>query len=214
MTRASGDFRCKRLLAARWIVLVLFVVTGCGPSTKDVSPTASTVASDVSRLFGIEWVRSDSLVLEFAPDSTTQFRLGELELSAGSVQPFPAPETDCVGVELGNPLRLSSSRIVLTAVCQAAVDSGDPDQTDILELDVTNGAYSPRASVGAIGGPPGQIAVSPTGTRTLVAMGTLCGTIVEATLNGAQPWPVVVSDGQQSFSLADTEPGPDCSKRG
>lgn len=215
MTVANSSIQSSRSQRlARLIVLASIAVVGCGPVTTSVTPTSSIVPSDLAQLFGIEWVRSDSLILEFSADSTTQFRLGELKLEGGAVRPFHAPDSDCAGLELGNPLRLSTSRIALTAVCQATVGSGDPDRTEVLEYDLDNGDYSPWASVGGVDGPPGQIAVEPDGSRTLVAMGTLCGTIVEATPEGAQPWPVVVSDGTNSFSLADWEPGPDCSQRG
>jgi WD40 repeat protein len=88
------------------------------------------------------------------------------------------------------------------------------DQVSLLGFNLGTATYEPLASVEGVRGPAGQIGVSPDGTRFLVAMGSLCGVIVEATAQGAKPLNVTVSDGPHSFSLADTAPGPDCSQRG
>lgn len=179
-----------------------------------IAPTASTLRLDQA-LLGIAWLDDDRVVVGYAPDKTSHFRLATVDLRDGSFTPLASPvEGQCDGLRLGNPYSISRSEIELTQVCLAAVGSHDPDTTSIQRLNTLTGTYSFVASVGEVPPPSGQIAINADSSHTLVAMGNLCAVIVEATSTGSKSLPIKVGSGASSFSLGDIEPGPDCSQRG
>jgi hypothetical protein len=166
-------------------------------------------------MFGITWPASTRLVVATSPDQTVAFRLATVSIEDGDLSEIAPPVvTTCARIGIANPTALSETELLATQACVHPIGSGTPDSTAILALDLATGTYTARASVGDIRGSPGAIAASPDGSRLRVAMGSLCGVIVEATPDGPIPLDVVVGDGDRTFSLADTTPGPDCRQRG
>jgi hypothetical protein len=215
----GGYVSWKSLVA---VVLMVALVSACDQSGSTGSPNTSTASASVidtpnKKLFGIEWTKPDSVILVYTADETSATRLADMPLPNGPFAPLAAPdEGKCVQIEVGNPSLVSMDQMAVTFTCVTEHSTGVRfvDQVSLLGFNLGTATYEPLASVEGVRGPAGQIGVSPDGTRFLVAMGSLCGVIVEATAQGAKPLRVTVSDGRDSFSLADTAPGPDCSQRG
>jgi WD40-like Beta Propeller Repeat len=201
----------------RLLLLALLAVTACQGSGS-ASPIAvpSAIPTGPINMFGLSWVEPDRIILDGSTTGTASSAFSWVSVTDGSMSPIAPPEalSNCSASWPGNPARLSGASILLTFVCVAAVGSGTPDRTSILRLDLTDGSYAPWASLGDTLGPAGQIAVNADGSRTLVAMGSLCSVIVEATDSGPIPLQVVIAGGTDSFALSDVTPGPDCRQRG
>ena len=209
--------RARRPALRRAVAILLsaVVLAGCAQTGGSVAPSAVIVRTPPQPMFGIEWLNDDTLVIEYALGQGAAFRLAAVSVSDGAFRPLPVPSSDgCEQIQVGNPTVLAPGRLAVTRECVAPFGSGIPDRTTIWELDIATGQYALRGSAGTIRGPSGTIAASPDGKRLIVAMGSLCGVIVEAGAVGAIPLAVEIADGTRSFRLDDTAPGPDCSHRG
>ena len=209
--------RARRPALRRAVAILLsaVVLAGCAQIGGSVAPSAVIVRTEPQPMFGIEWLNDDTLVVEYALGQSAVARLGTVTLSDGAFRPLPIPPSDgCQQIQVGNPIVLAPGRLAVTRECVAPFGSGIPDRTTIWELDIATGQYALRGSAGTIRGPAGTIAASPDGKRLIVAMGSLCGVIVEAGAVGAIPLAVEIGDGTRSFRLDDTAPGSDCSHRG
>lgn len=149
-----------------------------------------------------------------SPDRTSAVRLTSVDVGSATFTPVPAPDVaGCARTEISNPTS-AARQMLASRVCVYPLGSGEPDTTTIVTVDLESATYEQRASLGDLRNPAGAIAPNPDGSRMLMAMGSLCGVIVEATPDGPVPLDVTVSDGSEAFSLADTAPGPDCHQRG
>jgi hypothetical protein len=202
--RRSGVVQAAALFAV--------LVGGCG-SGSTTSPTV--VKTDMTQVFGIDWMDAETLVVAFSPDVAAPLRLGSVPLKGGNTTPIPVGDgRGCHLIRVSNPLVVSTKEFVATRECTAPLGSGDPSDVSIVGGSWPDGIPAEISSVGETRDPPGQIATNPDDSRQLVALGSLCGVIVEATPTGAKPLPVEVSDGSHRFRLDDLASGPDCSARG
>jgi hypothetical protein len=196
-----------------WVIAIAGLTAACNVGPGD-QPAASVLKLDQQQLWGISWADGKQLIVVYTPGENIASRLAAVTLD-GTSSPIAAPETpDCHLIAIADPERVSSGSMIVNQECV-----NDPPaplfQTTLMRFEQATGQYTPVASLGDMKGPPGQIAPSPDGSRQLVAVGTLCGVIVEATIDGPRPLSIVVSGDGKRFRLDDIAPlSPDCVARG
>lgn len=194
-------------------MLMAASIVGCGTGSPNTAKTV--VATDVSQLLGIDWLDAITFVVAYSPDRTAASRLGSIPVTGGPLIPTPvAIDGSCNQVRLGHPHVVSIGQVAATYVCAPPPAAGEPDALAIVGVDWPSGPAQKIALVGDTTESPGQIATNPDGTRQLIALGDLCGVIVEATPTGSKPLPVEISDGAKHYRLDDLTTTPDCSARG
>ncbi len=192
---------------------ITLVVAAC--ASPVVTPrTPSIVPTPTMELFGVAWTGTDQVVVTHGPGHNRLTRLATISLSDGKFAALPEPPSEgCLGVQLGPPTTVSSGVVAVVRTCIPEPGRG-PDRFDVYTLDLATGTYAMLGSAAEIGSPPGVVAISPNGTRAMLGLGTLCGVIVEATLDGPTTLPVTITGPSSEFRLDDVTRGPDCAQRG
>lgn len=199
------------LLVLIFCSLSVALVGACSPGR----PPVISVKTDMTQLFGIDWIDKETLVVEYSSDGTAAAKLGTVPILGGNLVPLPITvNRECQQVRLANPHRMWDGGLAATFACSAPLTSDLPDRVSVLHVAWPSADFQEIGLVGDTRDSAGQIATSPDGSRQLVALGSLCGFIVEATPSGAKPLSVEVADGSNRFRLDDIAADSDCSVRG
>ncbi len=92
-------------------IAVLLVLSGCGLR----APSSTTVVkTDVTPVYGIDWLDPDTWSSTIPSTSTAAFRLGTVPVAGGDLAPLPV-QTDrsCVQERFANPLVMHDGRLAL-----------------------------------------------------------------------------------------------------
>jgi hypothetical protein len=199
------------------LITALALAAGaCNPDgePENLAPATGYTVTDLDPT-GLAWIDEDRLIVTHSPDGNAITRLAILSLPDRAVEDVPdPPEVGCFRVAVGPPVyRDGSAYFVLTCIYEFSL--AKRDSFDLFRFDLADESYTKIGTIGEVGGGPGNVALSPDGTRAIIGSGSLCGVLVEAGPIGARPIKVEVIDGDDHFNLDDfRDRGGECGHRG
>jgi hypothetical protein len=184
------------------LAAIVVSLLACGtPFNASPLPEASQVPVGDRILYGVAWLRDETVVVAFAPErDDTLARLGTVDLASGEIDELPLhPNQGCTRQQALEPTLLPDGRLGLLYVCQQD-DVGH--NASIQAFDLQSRRFERLFGLESIWVSSGPFTVSPDLQWAVIAHGGLiCEGLSRFSRSAPAPLPVTISDDGRSFRL-------------